>query len=229
MNPYKYFQIMKIISLFAIPVIGMGTYEIVRQLGEKRGKKNENKKFQKTKMESEKLVIVDRKDNVIGTANWEEAHEKGLLHRGVLVFVFNKKNQLLITQRSEFKKLWPLYWDGSCATHVYVGEGYLEAAKRRLPQELGISGESIELTFLSKFIYKQRYKDVGTEHEICALLLGKYTGKEKIIPNPKEVKNYEWKMLDELIVDINRNPNKYTPWLKKGLELYEHTKLKRTS
>lgn len=169
----------------------------------------------------ENLVIVDEDDMIIGTKNWKEVHEKGILHRGVVVFIFNDKNQLLITQRSVFKDLWPLYWDASCATHVYKGESYIQAGERRLPEELGIH---CNLTYLLKTNYISKYENIGIENEICALLVGKYN--REISPNPEEVNQYKWISYHKLEEDIHKNPEKYTPWLRVGLKEFKKYGLK---
>ena len=43
----------------------------------------------------EKVILVDKNDNEVGSMEKQEAHEKGLLHRAFSVFIFNKKNELL--------------------------------------------------------------------------------------------------------------------------------------
>jgi isopentenyl-diphosphate delta-isomerase len=40
--------------------------------------------------EEEQVVLVDTADNVIGTAGKMLAHQQGLLHRAVSVFIVNK-------------------------------------------------------------------------------------------------------------------------------------------
>lgn len=167
-------------------------------------------------MDKEILILVNEKDNVVGKETREKCHfNNGLLHRAIATFIFNDKNQLLLTQRSEYKKLWSSFWDASCCTHVYENESYEQAGERRLPQELGFL---CKLKFLFKFQYQAKYKDVGSENEICALLIGKYNNKIK--PYPKEVIDYKWISIDELKKDINKNPNKYTPWLKIAFNKY---------
>ena len=43
----------------------------------------------------EKVILVDKNDNEVGTMEKQEAHVKGLLHRAFSVFIFNDKNELL--------------------------------------------------------------------------------------------------------------------------------------
>ena len=51
-------------------------------------------------------------------------------------FLFNDKGHLLIQKRSSQKKLWPLYWSNTCCSHPREGEDILDAAMRRLEDEL---------------------------------------------------------------------------------------------
>lgn len=156
------------------------------------------------------LIIVDNKDNVLGTEDKEKCHQgEGILHRAIFVLILNQEGQLLLTQRSKLKKLWPLNWDGACASHPYPKESYLACAKRRIKEELGLS---CPLKFTGKFQYQASYKNVGSENEICAVFVGKYNSQIK--PNPAEVADWQWIDLDELKKEIKRNPDKYTPWLK---------------
>jgi isopentenyl-diphosphate delta-isomerase len=160
-----------------------------------------------------KIVLVDKKDKIVGYGDKEKCHQgEGILHRACIVFVFNQNGQLLIQKRSKLKKLWPLFWDNSCSSHPQKGETYLKTIKRRLKEELGFSCQP---KFVDKFQYQARYKNIGSENEVCAVFVGKYNGKIK--PNPKEIANWKWVELREFKKDIIKNPNRYTPWLKIGL------------
>ena len=164
-----------------------------------------------------KLLLVNKKDEVIGYETKENCHKgKGLLHRAFSVYLFNNKGQLLIQQRSKFKKLWPLYWANSCCSHPWKGESYAEAGEKRLKEELGFT---CSLKMVDKFQYQAQYKDIGSENELCAILVGEYNG-EQIKKNSKEVANYKWVSADVLKGDFKKNPNKYAPWLKIGLKRY---------
>jgi len=165
-------------------------------------------------MAKEILIIVDKKDNIIGKETREKCHSiDGLLHRAIATFIFNDKNELLITQRSKSKKLWPNFWDASCCTHVYPNETYERAGERRLSQELGFFSK---LKLLFKFRYQAKYKNIGSENEFCGLLVGRYN--KSVRPNPKEISDYKWVKLEKLKNDINKHPEKYTPWLKIALK-----------
>jgi len=166
------------------------------------------------KTKAEKLIVVNEKDRITGYEDRKKCHrDKGILHRAFTIFVFNKKNQILIQKRSKNKLLWPLFWETSCSSHPRRGEICLKAAKKRLKEELGFT---CQLKSLSKFRYRAVYKNINSENEICVILTGKYDGKIK--PNPKEVADWKWIDIKKLKRNITKNPDKYAPWLKISLE-----------
>ena len=160
------------------------------------------------------LTLVDGRDNVIGYEEKEKCHDgEGLLHRAFSVFLFNERGEVLIQQRSAAKRLWPLYWSNSCCSHPAKGEDYQEAARRRLKEELGIS---CPLTLLYKFVYQAAYGSAGSEHELCAVLVGQSS--EAIKLDPGEVADFRWIDLGALAAEIGRSPESFTPWTKMEVE-----------
>ena len=87
-------------------------------------------------MKEEILILVDDNDNQIGTMAKMEVHRKGLLHRAFSVFIINKKNELLLQQRAFSKYHSPGLWTNTCCSHQHEGETSIQAAKRRLNQEM---------------------------------------------------------------------------------------------
>lgn len=170
-----------------------------------------------------KLVRVNENDEEIGFENKLKCHlGKGILHRAFTILIFNLKNQLLIQKRSRNKLLWPLTWETSCSSHPLRNESYITAAKKKLKKELGFS---CKLKILGKFKYQARYKNIGSENEICTLLMGRYSGKAK--PSPKEIAELRWISIKELKKDLVKNPERYTPWLKIALKTYYENYEKR--
>ncbi|MCP4366875.1 MAG: isopentenyl-diphosphate Delta-isomerase [Deltaproteobacteria bacterium] len=157
----------------------------------------------------ELLILVDKNDNIMGYENKEMCHQgEGLLHRAFSIFLFNDQQQMLIQKRSAEKFLWPLHWwSNSVCSHPRKGESYEEATVRRLKEELGVE---TPLHFLFKFQYQARFKNIGSENELCSVYIGKADG--IIRANPSEIA--EWKYVDceELNKGIQVHPHLYTPW-----------------
>lgn len=82
--------------------------------------------------------VVDADDQVTGTATRAEVHARGLMHRAVHVFAFNKRGDLLLQKRSALKDNFPGVWDSSVSGHLDAGEDYPAAALRELDEEMGI-------------------------------------------------------------------------------------------
>jgi isopentenyl-diphosphate delta-isomerase len=170
----------------------------------------------------EKVILVDREDNQIGTMPKLEAHEKALLHRAFSVFVFNDKGELMLQRRAMNKYHSPGLWTNTCCSHQRAGESNIEAGKRRLFEEMGFSCE-LEDSFW--FIYKASFDNGLTEHELDHVMIGKFNDTPKI--NPDEVAEYKWVSLEDLKTDMNNHPEKYTAWFKIIFQEYDQRLLKK--
>jgi len=158
----------------------------------------------------EMLLLVDENDKVVGKETKERCHDGGgLLHRAFMVIVV-KGGKILLTQRSERKRLWPGLWDGSVSSHVHEGERYEESAQKRLREELHI--ECTDIRYLFKFYYQVPYEGVGAEHEICAVLVARYDG--DIQPDRDEISSFKFMEPEDFIEDMERDGLDYCPWLK---------------
>ena len=170
----------------------------------------------------EKVILVDREDNQVGTMPKLEAHEKALLHRAFSVFIFNEKGELMLQRRALHKYHSPGLWTNTCCSHQRVGETNIEAGKRRLFEEMGFSCE-LEDAFW--FIYKATFDNGLTEHELDHVMIGKYNAEPKI--NPDEVAEYKWMTLEDLKTDMKDHPEKYTAWFKIIFQEYDQRLIKK--
>lgn len=157
----------------------------------------------------EKVILVDENDVPVGEMEKIEAHEKALLHRAFSILIFNSKNELLIQQRAHSKYHSPGLWTNTCCSHQRPGESTMDAAKRRLDEEMGMSAK-LEPSF--SFIYKAPFDNGLTEHEFDHVLIG-YSDDLPVI-NPDEAANYSYKGLEEIKSDIKTSPEQYTEWFK---------------
>lgn len=160
-------------------------------------------------MEEEKVILVDENDRKIGLMPKQEAHVKGLLHRAFSVFIFNKKNELMLQQRALHKYHSPGLWANTCCSHQRDGESSIDAGKRRLSEEMGFTTDLKETT---TFIYKAPFDNGLTEHELDHILVGNF--EEEPLINPDEVAAWKWMDLEEVKRDVKANPDHYTAWFK---------------
>lgn len=168
----------------------------------------------------EHVILVDENDLPQGQMEKLEAHEKGVLHRAFSVFIFNSKNELLLQKRAQHKYHSGGLWTNTCCSHPRVGEDNLEAANRRLMEEMGIGSV---LNYLFNFTYKVKFDDGLTEHELDHVFYGLCDDLPVI--NPEEVAAYRYLSLSDLKKDIELHPDRYTSWLKICLDkVVEHLK-----
>ena len=167
-------------------------------------------------MGKENVILVNENDEKVGLMEKMEAHEKALLHRAFSVFSFNKKGQLLLQQRAVSKYHSPLLWTNTCCSHQRDGESNIEAGKRRLQEEMGFV---CELKELFVFTYKAPFDNGLTEHEIDHVMVGYYDKNPEI--NREEVEAYKWMTIEEVKMDMNKNPEIYTVWFRIIFEKYE--------
>lgn len=160
----------------------------------------------------ENIALVDENDNQIGFEEKILTHKKGLLHRAFSIFVFNSKGELLLQKRNKEKYHSGGLWTNTCCSHQREDEKLIEAAHRRLNEEMGFD---CELNEQFVFKYKTTFKDLF-ENEIDHVLIGKYDKSPK--PNPDEVEDWKWANIEELKEDVEKNPDSYTYWFKIALK-----------
>src|SRR5689334_23713550 len=157
----------------------------------------------------QQVILVNEKDEVMGTAGKMEVHRKGLLHRAFSVFVFNKRGEMLLQQRAENKYHSGGLWTNACCSHPAPGEGTLQAAERRLKEELGFETK-VEKIF--DFVYRTEFENGLIEHEFDHVLAGIYDGPVEL--NRDEVKDYCFKTVNEISDSLQTHPAKYTEWFR---------------
>jgi len=65
----------------------------------------------------EEIILVDEKDNEIGSCEKLEAHKKGLLHRAFSIIIFNSRHEFLLQRRALTKYHCPGLWSNACCSH----------------------------------------------------------------------------------------------------------------
>jgi isopentenyl-diphosphate delta-isomerase len=100
-------------------------------------------------MAEEYLDILDEQGNKTGESKpYNEAHEKGLRHAAVHVWVVTPDNRIILQKRAANKILFPSYWDISVGGHVSAGQTSLEAAIRETEEELGLNFKESDFALL---------------------------------------------------------------------------------
>lgn len=161
-------------------------------------------------MSEEQVILVDGSDQEVGNAEKLFAHQKGLLHRAISVFIFNSKGEWLLQKRAVNKYHSGGLWTNTCCSHPRTGEETSLAAHRRLKEEMGIE---CELKFLFSFRYRAEVGNDLIEHELDHV----YAGASDAIPHPDPEEVSEWKYFttEEIAKKLQNEPEKFTKWFVK--------------
>src|SRR5688572_17566304 len=126
------------------------------------------------------IILVDEQDNPLGTSDKLSAHQHGgALHRAFSVFLFDASGRMLLQQRGAGKYHFANLWTNACCSHPRPGEETIDAARRRVREELGID---VALTHAFGFVYRAEDPTSGlTEHEYDHVFVGRFEG--QLAPN----------------------------------------------
>ena len=84
-----------------------------------------------------------------------------------------------------------------------------EAVSRRLHQELGLE---CRLNFVYKFEYVAPYRNLGTEHELCWVYVGR-ASQDPVI-NTTEIHDWRWLAPRDVTRALADPKEPFTPWFK---------------
>ncbi len=150
-------------------------------------------------------------DGVLMPVGKLAVHQRALRHKAVSVFVLRGRD-VLIQQRALTKYHTPGLWANTCCTHPRWDEPAVDCAKRRLAEELGITG--VDCTFADQIEYRA---DVGgglTEHEVVDVFLVQAGANLPLRLNPDEVAAVRWVDIDTLRAEVDQTPAAFTPWVR---------------
>jgi isopentenyl-diphosphate Delta-isomerase len=161
----------------------------------------------------EQVVWVDKDDKILGKVSRKKAHRDGILHRLAGVILTNKKGQILVQERADYRL------DHSAGGHVMLEESYLNAAHRELLEELGINSDKEELVLIGKEIIKDKDQKLGNRYHLFEIFT--YQGDPGKL-DPNEVKSVFWADPKEILSDMEKtkNPYKYTAGFQKSIRIY---------
>ena len=166
-------------------------------------------------MSEDNVILVDKNDNQVGLMPKLEAHQKGVLHRAFSIFIFNNKYELLLQKRAYSKYHSGGLWTNTCCSHPRENEDILDAANRRLIEEMGIE---TSLRKVYEFTYKAELDNDLIEHEFDHVFYGVYNEDPSI--NTDEAEGFKWIDMDSLNEDIKTNGDIYTVWFKIAFEYF---------
>lgn len=169
------------------------------------------------------VILVDEQDRILGEAEKMLAHQKAWCHRAFSVFVFRKIEpgniEFLLQQRHIHKYHCGGLWTNTCCSHPRPQESVLQAAHRRLKEEMAIQ---LELKPVGAFHYVAHFENGLTENEYDHVLLGEWPSDletDTIDIDPLEIQDYAWICIGDIQKKLLENPQQFTPWFEPAFQL----------
>ena len=158
------------------------------------------------------LILVDGLDREIGQTSKIDAHiGAGHLHRAFSVVLYRNGDdgiEILLAKRSLKKYHSGGFWANSCCSHPRAGEHVVEAAYRRVSEELGV--KALGLSEIDSFVYHAAFANGITEHEYDHVLIGTCGGEFDL--DPAEVSDVRWLGVEELSEELMNHPDNFAVW-----------------
>ncbi len=166
--------------------------------------------------EKQQIILVNERDEQVGTGEKMKVHREGLMHRAFSVFIFDREGRMLLQQRAAEKYHGGLLWTNACCSHPYPDEDTRSAALRRLQEELGFT---TELKKIFEFSYYAEVGDGLIEHEYDHVFAGEWA--QEICPNKEEVRDFAYRSIPEIKVEMGLHPEQFTSWFRIALPRVE--------
>lgn len=157
----------------------------------------------------EQVILVDEANREIGVSAKIETHKHGVLHRAFSIFLFSADGRTLVQRRAVTKYHSGGEWANTCCGHPRPGEPIVQAAQRRLHEELGMEADLEEAFHIR---YKALLANDMIENEYVHVFVGLST--HKPVPNPSEVCEYGYHNLDSLADGSAISTDRQTAWLR---------------
>ncbi|PKQ46520.1 NUDIX hydrolase [Confluentibacter flavum] len=112
------------------------------------------------------IDIADASGKLMGISELKSViHQKGLYHHTAHIWLYTKKGEILLAQRSASKSICPLMWDVSVAGHVDAGESIINGAIRECQEEISLTLSESDLKKIGVFECFQSYESGIIDNE----------------------------------------------------------------
>lgn len=171
------------------------------------------------------VTVVDESDKPVSSANSFQIYSKGLLHRFASIFIIDTDSggyRLLLQKRGIEKSHGGLFSE-SVSAHVRADESYLQAATRRIGEEIGVYSRP-----LLKEICKIHVNVCEPETEwrknafvtVYECFISEKDVMSQLIINPAEVLNVYFLPLEKVIKFFTASPGFFVPCFRHTLHAY---------
>jgi isopentenyl-diphosphate delta-isomerase len=158
------------------------------------------------------VQLVDSSGTTVGTSTVDAAHSPpGQRHRAFSVILVRPDGRVLLQRRAATKTRFPLRWANACCGHPGPDESTVDAATRRLGEELGL--RDVPLSEVGVYAYRAEDPVTGlVEDEYDHVLIGRVDADPPLAPDPAEVAELEWVDVQDLFRFL-AGSREYAPWL----------------
>lgn len=198
--------------------------------------------YEPSNNDNQQLAIVSEQDNIIGSAVPEKIYYQGLLHRFASIFILDNQSRLLLQKRAFNKNRHAGLFSESVSAQVAYNEKYIDAALRRVNEELGLTLEEHEhaassgtrLTQVCKMNIDA--KDEGYNYGFSGGIVSNSWRKNAFVTiyecildqdridrlsiNPYEISNVYFLSLDKVLEFFNSSPSLFVPGFGFTLKVY---------
>jgi isopentenyl-diphosphate Delta-isomerase len=161
------------------------------------------------------LDRVNELDQPIGTVHRRDVFALHANFRVAHVFILNSAGELLLQELAPARRRHPGRWGASLAAYVAAGEGYAQAAIRRLGEELGIASVHLEE------IGKTQMLDEGCR-KFITLFTCQNNGPFEI--DSSHIAKVEFHTLGAVRDAAAQDPSRFTPTFLHLLDFYSRTR-----
>jgi isopentenyl-diphosphate delta-isomerase len=198
--------------------------------------------YEPSNTNNQQLAIVSEQDNIIGSAIPEKIYYQGLLHRFASIFILDNQSRLLLQKRAFNKNRHAGLFSESVSAQVAYSEKYIDAALRRVNEELGLiveeyghntsrgtrltevckmninaKDEDYNYSFPGSIISNSWRKNAFVTIYECIL---DHDGIDRLSINPYEISNVYFLSLDKVLEFFNSSPSLFVPGFGFTLKAY---------
>lgn len=170
------------------------------------------------------IVLVNYKDEKVGSTSKELAHTKGLLHRAFSIYIMDKNNNILLQKRNINKYHSGGLWSNTCCSHPISKCNLADFASERLYQEFGVIAR---LNEIGQFIYRSKFDNGLIEYEYDHVFLG-YVTSTNVCPDFNEINDFSWYSIEDIENLLVTKPELFTAWFFQSFFILKNFILKNT-
>ena len=158
-----------------------------------------------------KIIVVDEKDNVLGTREREKITSEDI-YRVTALWIINKKGDILLAKRALDKKKDPGMWGPAVAGTVDEGETYESNIIKETNEEIGLKNIKIKVG------PKTRIRVPHNHFTQWFILVSDFDMKD--IKINEEVAEIKWFKEEEFLRLVKEKPSKFVSSMADFILLY---------